>query len=787
LAIFQVRGQTSDSLACIESEGCTSIVGGGASAAADQIQQWSLFFGMERPNVNLQFIPSGGVTTTYIQTPCKAKDDPDWDGICYHNHTYMYDYAVINYDPHTNPDLGIGDAQLSVPLYSIAIVLAHKIAGLTADTPLYLSRNLIYKIFNFEITNWNDPTILQFNQLFNKNIKLPNATIKVVLRSDESGLTKMMNQFMTSVNPKWNSSGLYWGGNTTGNPNAVFASGSFASTNAVLQRANSIGFVPLNYALTAGLFYANIQNRAGKVLLPTASDALQSALNNTIDDNFNADPVDAPGDASYPLSMTAFLVALKTTNANCDMRAQMFKFWKWTLSDPSAIAHCDATPGFAPLSPSLAARVVAEMQKVTCMGKPSLAATFVESSSTPLRVAMTVIAVLFMIATVGVFVILVWKRENRISKATGLVFSGVFLLGCFLNFLGVTLWALVPSTSTICDGRAVLVTLGVALAIIAMFTKTWSIYNIWTHMPKTESSHFEEVPSRQLGTYTGLMVAFQVLVLALWFGTIHTTSQISIVDAIDVLAVHVCSPDTTLWKFLQFAYMAIFAFWTIYLAYKTTDFWTKHQLANESQNILTSIVNGLFWTGVLVPMTVLLKSAETSFFLTAVALIFPTAFAIVNIFLPKLFFIFDTNTASSKIASFLSGNEQMAGYRPPASSIDCEDLSPSNTARSNPTDTPAKSRGIPDLPTVEEKEAKKDSPLVWYRQLDNSVPASDLAEAIGGVVAQTEGGRDSPSNTTSTGYFTHETSRTDIPEPSGRGGLVTSPSLEMTRMAITEE
>jgi len=277
-----------------------------------------------------------------------------------------------------------------------------------------------------------------------------------------------------------------------------------------------------------------------------------------------------------------------------------------------------------------------------------------------------------------------------------------------------------------------------------------------------------------VGTYTGAMVAFQVLVLALWFGTMNTTVNVNVINTMDILAVHACSNDTTLWKYLQLAYMMSFTLWGVFLSYRTTDFWTKHQLPNESQNILTSLCNGLFWTGVLVPMTVLLRSPETSFFLIAVALIFPTAFALINIFLPKLFFIFDTNTSNSKIASFLSGNEQNAGYRAPASSVDCEDIS----LRPQPeTQSPPRMRGIPDLPTVEEKEAKKDSPLVWYRQLDNSAPASDLSEPLGAVVAQTESGRESPSNNNS-GYFPRETDGQQ---------LVASPSMEMTRIAITEE
>jgi hypothetical protein len=463
----------------------------------------------------------------------------------------------------------------------------------------------------------------------------------------------------------------------------------------------------------------------------------------------------------------------------------MFKFWNWCLSDPSAIAHASANPGFANLTSELVRQVLKHLNEGTCKGLQSLGATYAESSVTPGRVIMTVIAVIFMVLTVVVFLLLVWKRDNRITKATGLVFAGLFLFGCFFNFLGVALWALVPTTAHICNARLIVVVLGCAVVMVAMFTKNWSVYNVWTHMPKGEASHFEEIPTRQLGLYSALLIAFQTLLLALWLGTTPGVVSVNIVDSIDIVARHTCVTKVdNIWQYIEIAFLGIFCLWNIYLANATVPFWTKHQFPNESQNMLSSTFNGIFWSLVILPMIAIIKgSPETTYFLTAIALLFPTAFALVSIFLPKLFFIFDTNTSSNPIARFLAGTEtQMAaGYRPPATSEPCDEPRAANTVPES-TSPKARTIHIPELPTVEEKEAKKDSPLVWYRQLAPTVSGEN--EPIGTVISATRqesSGRESPSK--SDVFFSREMS--EIPEASQR--LVASASLELVRIPITEE
>jgi hypothetical protein len=379
--------------------------------------------------------------------------------------------------------------------------------------------------------------------------------------------------------------------------------------------------------------------------------------------------------------------------------------------------------------------------------------------------------------TIFVFAALSWKRENRIVKATGLIFAGVFLMGCLLNYLGVVLWALIPYTSTICNTRSVVVIVGCSLCSIALFVKSWMIYNVWSHVPKQENSlNFVEISARTFAFNTTLLIVFQLLLLILWFATTDVHSDTRLVQAIDLVYTHYCTQDKSIWIYIEGAFLGTFVSWGLYLAYATRAFWTKLQYPNEAQNSLSSILNGLFWALVLLPMLVILQgSLETTFFLTAMALFFPTSFAIVSIFVPKLLFIFDANP--DIIANFLAGIPQApAGYnRPPASSMDISD---NGEKKSTPAEHQKKMEipdAIPDLPSEEEKEAKKDSPLVWYRQLDNSAISQ-----IGAVTA--ESGIDSPS------ISTQSSSSTD---PFFREGsqLAASASLEMVRQptTITEE
>ena len=57
------------------------------------------------------------------------------------------------------------------------------------------------KIFMGQITKWNDPAIAKLN----KGVALPSTAITIAHRSDNSGTTYNLTDYLSSVSPAWSS------------------------------------------------------------------------------------------------------------------------------------------------------------------------------------------------------------------------------------------------------------------------------------------------------------------------------------------------------------------------------------------------------------------------------------------------------------------------------------------------------------------------------------------------------------------------------------------------------
>jgi len=120
---------------------------------------------------------------------------------------------------------------------------------------------------------------------------------------------------------------------------------------------------------------------------------------------------------------------------------------------------------------------------------------------------------------------------------------------------------------------------------------------------------------------------------------------------LDLLAIHQCkSRWPSVWYGLHFTYFFIVLAWGAYLAYETRDIWQKYNYPNESRSILLSIYNLGFCGIILIPLvTALDASSATVTFLIAVAVIFPTTFALLCVHGPKVIaFLENSRRGNSK-------------------------------------------------------------------------------------------------------------------------------------------
>ena len=208
---------------------------------------------------------------------------------------------------------------------------------------------LLADIFLGKVQNWSDPAV----KAVNPDLKLPDAKIAVIHRSDGSGTTYNFAHFLSSVSPEWKQklgvdTLLSW-------PWGTGAKGNDGVAQAVRQTRNSIGYVEYAQALQARLSFAQIRNRTGTFVKPESASfqaaAASAEWSKTAD--FNLMLTNAPGDAAYPITATVFVLMHKKPNWLRQPRAT-FNFFRWSLDEGGKHA---AALGYVPLPATLVKQI----------------------------------------------------------------------------------------------------------------------------------------------------------------------------------------------------------------------------------------------------------------------------------------------------------------------------------------------------------------------------------------------------------------------------------------------
>jgi phosphate transport system substrate-binding protein len=211
-----------------------------------------------------------------------------------------------------------------VPLLNLPGI---KPGDITLDGPT------IAKIFLGEITKWNDPAIAKLNA----GVKLPDTAIAVVHRSDGSGTTFIWTNYLSKVSPEWKdkvgeNTAVEW-------PVGIGAKGSEGVSNNVAQTVGSLGYVEYAYAKQNNLTYAKMVNHSAKVVSPTAEAFLAAAggADWANAQDFRVIITDAPGDKSWPVAGSTFILMQSTPVSAADSDAAL-KFFDWGYKNGKQMA-----------------------------------------------------------------------------------------------------------------------------------------------------------------------------------------------------------------------------------------------------------------------------------------------------------------------------------------------------------------------------------------------------------------------------------------------------------------
>jgi phosphate transport system substrate-binding protein len=198
---------------------------------------------------------------------------------------------------------------------------------------LVLDGPTLADIFLGKITDWNDEAI----QKLNPDVKLPDQAIAVIHRSDGSGTTFNFSTYLADVNADWKekvgvATALEW-------PVGLGAKGNEGVANNVAQTGGAIGYVEYAYAKQNKLTYADMINKEGNKVEPTATAFSAAAANAdwSSQPGYGVILANQPGAESWPMTAATWILVYKKPD-NPDATADALKFFQWGMEKGDQLA-----------------------------------------------------------------------------------------------------------------------------------------------------------------------------------------------------------------------------------------------------------------------------------------------------------------------------------------------------------------------------------------------------------------------------------------------------------------
>lgn len=223
---------------------------------------------------------------------------------------------------------------LQVPASAGPVCIIYNLPGLSA--PLKLSAKTLAGIYLGNIISWQDSAI----ERDNPGVKLPHAAVIVVHRSDGSGTTNILTNYLSSIDKNWSSNpgaglSVKW-------PVGIGAEGSKGVVEMVKQARGAIGYLELSYAKQNGMPAASIQNQAGEFVVasPASTAAAISAFSEALANDVRTPIVSPPASAkgAYPISGLTFILVRKDgTDAGARQAVRDFIAYAISTGQDSAV------------------------------------------------------------------------------------------------------------------------------------------------------------------------------------------------------------------------------------------------------------------------------------------------------------------------------------------------------------------------------------------------------------------------------------------------------------------
>lgn len=249
---------------------------------------------------------------------------------------------------------------IHVPTCLGAAVMGYNLPGVDS---LKMTSEILKDIYLGKVTRWSDASIVAVNP----GVNLPDIAIHPVYRSDGSGTTYVFSHYLEQVSPEWaqqvgSGKSLKW-------PVGMAAKGNPGVAGIIKQTEGAIGYIGSEYAFSAKIPMARIQNSAGNFVLP-GTESISACGQGNIPDDTRVMLTNSSVAEAYPISCLTWLIAYKEQaydGRTIEQARSLQKFLNWMVSDSAQ--QLTVKVHYAPLSKDMAAKAKAQIASMTFNGQ----------------------------------------------------------------------------------------------------------------------------------------------------------------------------------------------------------------------------------------------------------------------------------------------------------------------------------------------------------------------------------------------------------------------------------
>ncbi|MBS6345729.1 MAG: phosphate ABC transporter substrate-binding protein PstS [Bifidobacterium pseudolongum] len=334
---------TKDGVASLTGE----YAGAGASSQQTAVEAWIEGFRSQAPNATVAYNPSGsgaGVSTFLTGSTVWAGSDK----------------ALSAEEIEQSKSVCASGTAFDVPVYVSPIAVAFNLDGIsTAGKHVNMDAATIAKVFNGEITRWNDPAITEQNP----GLDLPNLTITVVHRSDKSGTTLNFVSYLKDVAPS------AWPHDLSENwPNEVGqgAKGTSGVVSTIKQANGTIGYADFSQVGDLGTIAVKVGDDYTPISADAASKVIADSPVDTSVDGDNRIFIDinhkTAATGAYPIVLVSYDIVCPAYKESND--ATFAKAWLTYVTSAEGQKAAQDAAGTAPLPSNLTGKITASIDQI---------------------------------------------------------------------------------------------------------------------------------------------------------------------------------------------------------------------------------------------------------------------------------------------------------------------------------------------------------------------------------------------------------------------------------------